>query len=120
MFNPCSIRALRQTCVDHRAGCPSHGTRRSDLSGSLQGAGGVGGLIAMLKHTPDNGAAEAHLASYDAKGNLTALTSTSSGNPSAVYEYDAFGNTLRAEGPFALENPFRFSTKHTDADTGLV
>jgi RHS repeat-associated protein len=42
-----------------------------------------------------------------------------SGQTSA-YEYDAFGNTLRATGTYAAANPFRFSTKYTDTETGLV
>jgi RHS repeat-associated protein len=90
-----------------------------DLSGSLQGAGGVGGLIAIFKHTPGTHAVEAHFLSYDSNGNITALTAAATGQISAQYEYDAFGNTLRTEGPFALENPFRFSTKYTEGITGL-
>jgi len=38
----------------------------------------------------------------------------------AAYEYDAFGNTLRESGPYAASNPFRFATKYTDIETGLV
>ena len=35
-------------------------------------------------------------------------------------QYDAFGNTLRESGPYAASNPFRYSTKYTDIETGLV
>ena len=38
----------------------------------------------------------------------------------AAYEYDAFGNTLRESGSYAASNPFRFATKYTDIETGLV
>lgn len=34
--------------------------------------------------------------------------------------YDPFGQALRATGPMARENPFRFSTKRTDNATDLV
>ncbi|HVZ60959.1 MAG TPA: RHS repeat-associated core domain-containing protein, partial [Terriglobales bacterium] len=38
----------------------------------------------------------------------------------ATYEYGAFGETLIADGPAAAANPFRFSTKFTDDETGLL
>jgi len=38
----------------------------------------------------------------------------------ARFEYDPFGNTLRATGPAAGAMPFRFSTKYTDPETGLL
>jgi len=37
----------------------------------------------------------------------------------ARYEYDPFGNTVFAAGAYAYENPFRFSTKYFDWETGL-
>ena len=36
------------------------------------------------------------------------------------YEYDPFGNIIRASNIHAETNPFRFSTKFTDDETGLV
>ena len=39
---------------------------------------------------------------------------------SATYEYGPFGELLRSTGPLADSNPFRFSTKFTDEETGLV
>jgi YD repeat-containing protein len=65
----------------------------SDLSGGLQGAGGVGGLIAMK---PSGGAA--HFAAYDGNGNVVALVDGSAGTASANYEYGVFGETIRATG----------------------
>ncbi len=35
-------------------------------------------------------------------------------------QYSPYGRLLRAEGPMAQKNPFRFSTKYTDDETGLV
>jgi len=37
----------------------------------------------------------------------------------AHYEYDAFGTTTAKSGPEADSNPFRFSTKYLDEETGL-
>jgi RHS repeat-associated protein len=84
-----------------------------DLRGSLQGAGGIGGLLAI-------GDVQSNISSfvaYDGHGNVTALVSTTDGSPSARYEYDPFGRTVRATGPMANSNPIRFSTKRAE-DTG--
>jgi len=41
------------------------------------------------------------------------------GSLAAEYEYDPFGQVIRATGPMAKANPFRFSTKYQDDDSGL-
>ena len=86
----------------------------TDLSGTAQGAGGVGGLL--LRETTANGASYYH---YDGNGNVTALTS-GAGTVQAAYTYGPFGETLRAVGPLAQANPWRFSTKYQDDETGLL
>ena len=88
-----------------------------DLSNSLQGAGGVGGLLAIERHTGSQ--AGVHFASHDGNGNVVALTNAGDGEQSASYEYDPFGNLLEMSGVFAAQNPYRFSTKRQDALTGL-
>jgi len=95
-----------------------------DLSGAqagpatMQGAGGVGGLLWMTQHTgPDAGM---HFAAYDGNGNIVALSAASDGSESARYEYGPFGEPIRVTGPMAKENPFRFSTKRTDKTTDSV
>jgi RHS repeat-associated protein len=55
---------------------------------------------------------------YDANGNVGQLVNLADGTLAAQYEYDPYGNALVAEGPMAAANPFRFSTKYLDADTG--
>ena len=55
---------------------------------------------------------------YDANGNVGQLVDEA-GAIVARYEYDPFGNEIRAEGDDAQNNPFRFSTKYLDAETGL-
>ena len=51
---------------------------------------------------------------------MSLVTSTSTlAQLDAVYEYGPFGEPLRATGAMAKANPFRFSTKYTDEETGL-
>lgn len=88
-----------------------------DLSGSLQGAGGVGGL---LSRTKDSG--ERYLYNYDANGNVTELVD-GNGLLVVTYVYDAFGNIIANNDIYAsgaeLENRFKFSTKYQDDETAL-
>ncbi len=86
-----------------------------DLSGSLQGAGGIGGLLARV----DVAADKAHLYLYDANGNVGQLVDAEDGVLEAAYEYDPYGNGIRAQGAYAEMNPFRFSTKYCDSEIGL-
>ncbi len=86
-----------------------------DLSGSLDGAGGIGGLL-MLSSVANG----AHFYAYDGNGNVAGLVNAGDGTVSANYEYDAFGRGLRATGPRAKENAFRFSTKRANDTIDLV
>ena len=90
-----------------------------DLSGNLTDGGGVGGLLAVFEIS-NNQITATHLPAYDANGNLHALVNRAGGAITAAYEYSAFGETLRATGSYAATNNFRFSTKYTDAETGLL
>ena len=83
-----------------------------DLSDSLQGAGGVGGLLAVSR----NG--HFYFPAYDNNGNVTKYIDES-GNIAAAYEYDDFGRTISQSGPLADFFRHRFSTKYYDAETGL-
>jgi len=56
---------------------------------------------------------------YDATGNVTDLVGTN-GEFLPQYQYDPYGNTIAKSGAMAEENPFRFSTKYTDEETGLL
>ncbi len=86
----------------------------SDLSGSLQGAGGVGGLIAVRETN------QVHFVAYDGNGNVAGLVNSADGAVSANYEYGPFGESIRASGTFAKNNPYRFSTKYQDAESDLL
>ena len=85
-----------------------------DMSGSMQGAGGVGGLLVIHEHS----AGKRYLPTYDGNGNVMALVESQSGEVSGRYEYGAFGEYIRESGPAAKSNAFRFSTKYTDTETG--
>ncbi len=89
-----------------------------DLSGSFQGAGGVGGLLFFEDRTAP--ARTQHAAASDEMGNIIALINTASGGLSASYEYGPFGEALRSAGVMAKLNPIRFSSKYCDDETGLL
>ena len=83
-----------------------------DLSGTLQGTGGVGGLLAVIIDGVP------YFPCYDANGNITEYVDAS-GNVVAHYEYSPFGETIEQSGPLADQFRFRFSTKYHDPETGL-
>jgi len=92
-------------------------TRGLDLSGSLQGAGGIGGLLALSEMSN----AQSPIHSYfhaDGNGNVTMLISTNQ-QMAARYLFDPFGNTLAASGPKALVNRYRFSSKPIHELSGM-
>ena len=89
-----------------------------DWSTTLDGAGGVGGLVAIATRQAGATAATFRYPGYDGNGNLVTLLDAT-GNVTASYEYGPYGEALRADGADAALNPFRFSTKYHDAETGL-
>jgi RHS repeat-associated protein len=90
----------------------------SDLSGSLQGAGGVGGLL--LADIRTGTSASTNFVCFDGNGNVSALVSSTNSAVSAAYEYGPFGEVIRATGLTATANPFRYSTKYEDDEGGLL
>ncbi|MDP3069557.1 MAG: RHS repeat-associated core domain-containing protein [Opitutaceae bacterium] len=87
-----------------------------DIARSMKDAGGVGALLQIRDHA----SGKDYFPSYDGNGNIAALFDASDGSVGAAYEYSPYGEFLRCEGAYAKENPFRFSTKFTDDETGLV
>ncbi len=87
-------------------------TRGVDLSGTRQGAGGIGGLLART---------DANSAFYhaDGNGNITAMIDGNQ-NVVAKYSYDPFGNTLAASGTLADVNTYRFSSQEYHSNSGLL
>ena len=90
----------------------------NDLSGSLQGAGGVGGLLCSFTTLPYFNTPSLHFFSYDGNGNVLLLTDAA-GAVAGRYRYEAFGSVRAMTGSAAAANPFRFSTKYADEETGL-
>src|SRR5579884_2784854 len=86
----------------------------TDLSGSPQGAGGVGGLVEMSY------AGTNCFVAYDGNGNVATLINAADGTVVANYEYGPFGELIRATGPMAKANPIRFSTKYQDNESDLL
>ena len=83
-----------------------------DISGTLQGAGGIGGLLYLMVD------GEIYIPCYDANGNITRYLDAT-GNTVAEYTYDAFGNSLSQSGLLADWFRHRFSTKYFDVENEL-
>jgi RHS repeat-associated protein len=91
-------------------------TRGNDLSGTLEGAGGIGGLLARSSgYSSGNWTSHAYYHA-DGNGNITCLINASQ-SVVARYRYDPFGNTLSQSGTLAVANVYRFSSKeiHTNS-----
>jgi len=71
--------------------------------------GGIGGLLNLRQ----SGADYNYL--YDGKGNVTSLIDAAQATV-AQYAYDPFGRVMKKTG--TLDQPFQFSTKQYDAETG--
>ena len=78
-----------------------------DLSQTLQGAGGIGGLL------QSRSSATNAFPICDANGNITEILDDTA-PLAAHYEYDAYGNTIIQTDPLSNASPFRFSSKHYD------
>ena len=95
-------------------------TRGRDLSGTFQGAGGVGGLLAR---TDNSVLATLPLAAHayyhaDGNGNITCLINSSNA-VMARYLYDPFGRILSQSGSLAAANLYRFSSKEFHVNSGM-
>lgn len=107
-----------------------------DIGGGLESAGGIGGLLAVDDANDLNNANDdlRLVCCYDANGNIGQVvdwaTTSSSVGMKARYEYDAYGNVIGPDAdsdgdwrddaaPYAITNPYRFSTKPWDDETGL-
>jgi RHS repeat-associated protein len=113
--------------LDHTNGVAATYAWGLDLSGSLHGAGlprqsaasagGVGGLLSANFHLPSTNYSCFY--AYDGNGNVAALLDAPSSAFLAQYEYGPFAEDLRIDGPLAMTNHFRFSTKYQDNETRL-
>ena len=85
----------------------------ADKSGSEQGAGGVEGLQAVSV----DGAF--YIPCYDHNGNIVLYVSEN-GSIAAQFNYHPYGNVIDQTDAKCDDFSFRFSTKFTDVETGLV
>lgn len=83
-----------------------------DASGSLQGAGGVAGLLAVTTGGVN------FYPSYDANCNITQYINVQ-GSVEAHFEYDAFGQISVSAGTNLSRFPYRFSTKPIEFQSGF-
>jgi RHS repeat-associated protein len=95
----------------------------TDLSGTMEGAGGVGGLLAIERNVAGSNSWDIRYTHADANGNIIALTN-SSGAVSARYRYDAFGKVLNAtdvdNSGWVNHNIHGFSSKPSFGNQGLL
>ena len=95
---------------------------------SLEEAGGIGGLLAVHQAETGSGSvgggvdAGDYIYCYDANGNVVQVADLAAADASsaimAKYEYDAYGRQIGLS-MLAYRQPFRFSTKYHDSETGL-
>ena len=88
-----------------------------DLDGTLQGAGGVGGLLAVIRSN-SNSNSSLYFPTFDANGNISEYISTN-GEIVAHYDYSPFGEPLVSSGPLAATFTHQFSTKPYCPVTGF-
>jgi RHS repeat-associated protein len=94
-------------------------TRGPDLSGTFDGAGGIGGMLARSTayQTGAGGWSTHQFYHADANGNITYLV-TSAQALAASYRYDPFGRTVTSSGTSASANTYRFSSKEIQPSSG--
>ena len=92
-------------------------TRGKDLSGTLEGAGGIGGLLARSDGYSAGNWTNHNYYFADGNGNVT-YTINSSQAMVASYRYDPFGNTISSSGSLSAANVYRFSSKEIHVNSG--
>ena len=87
-----------------------------DLSQSLDGAGGVGGLLAAC----DILTSTTYYFHYDIQGNVTQILTFLTCVLAAAYNYDEFGKIVFSYEEYAENNQNSFSTKYYDIEIGFI
>jgi len=93
-------------------------TRGNDLSGSMEGAGGIGGLLARSSGYSGGNFTTHNFYFADGNGNITYMLNSSQAMV-ASYRYDPIGNTISSSGTLANANVYRFSSKEIHANSGM-
>ncbi len=97
---------IQETIDNHQSTITNHFVWGKDLSGTMQGAGGVGGLLAVSIENAW------FFPFYDANGDITAYVDVN-GSVVAEYTYNAFGETIAQSGSMFDTFRHRFSTRLT-------
>lgn len=110
----------RDRCHRH-TDCTSQAAyaRRGDLIGSVEGARGIGGMLAR-SHGYSSGTGNWSTHNFyhaDGNGNITYLVNSSQ-TVAATYR-DPYGNTISSSGTLANANVYRFSSKEVHTGSGL-
>src|SRR5205814_10332161 len=79
-------------------------------SGSLEGAGGIGGLLGRSHGYSGGSWTTHHFYHADGAGNITGMVDSSQ-LLSASYRYDPFGTLISLSGSMSSVNMYRFSSK---------
>jgi len=115
---------IRETATTPTATNVTYNVWGLDLSGTLQGAGGIGGLLSVTTSALDPVTLQpsnpvTSFPAFDANGNVTEYLSTD-GTIVAHYEYSPFGKLTVQSGDLPDSFTHRFSTKPWCAVTALV
>jgi RHS repeat-associated protein len=87
-----------------------------DVSGSIDGAAGIGGLVEIAEKIGNTTLVS--LPIYDGIGNVVGYVDGTTGVRVATYIYDPFGELQAAYGPRAALCPIGYQTKLYDPETG--
>jgi RHS repeat-associated protein len=93
-------------------------TRGKDVSGTLEGASGIGGLLARSDSYSSGNFSDHNFYHADGNGNITYLVNSSQ-TLAASYRYDPFGNLTSSSGSLATNNTYRFSSKEFIPSVGM-
>lgn len=88
------------------------------MSRTIQGAGGIGGLLARSSGYSSGSWSTHNFYHADGNGNITMLVNNSQSSV-AIYKYNPFGGTISSSGSLASANTYRFSSKEYHANPGL-
>src|ERR1043166_8070864 len=84
----------------------------------MEGAGGIGGLLARSETDGSGGWINHAFYHADGNGNITYMLNGSQSKV-AEYRYDPFGNTISQNGTLADANLYRFSSKEFHIPSGM-
>lgn len=99
----------------------THGLDLPALNGRINRAtaGGINGLLSLEDLDSTTMQTGSFAYTYDANGNIGQVIDVDDGSVAARYEYDPYGQRVNAASAGELNQPFRFSTKYWDDETGL-